>query len=368
MTVKRFGGREIFYAGICALCISTALSFQKESYKASSFKESLSPQATPSPVANQSPAQSPSSKETQTDIVKPLTWPPIVQAIVALIAFLFSVFWALYERREKKKAETAQTEAKKLGASLQQINLELDKKVESERVRAEQAEESLRKIGGELKNRIGYHIDKVEIKIYIDVDGNCHSRWFWGGISKTRSDVPLSRIPGKIRFSTPGALFKQYPTLSSEYKKKCEIEFIRQDSNLCEFQVKLKDTDSEFSYEYIADIDNAFCMSAEDLTELLSYKYEWFGLYINSVIENLVIKISFPSQYSPDDIQPCVCIGLVPAIESIDNSEVGKMRQGFKNAPGDASVSVTQPKIGYLYFIRWKPLPKRNVEMMKTST
>jgi hypothetical protein len=336
MTVKPLCRKGLPAIGLCVACGLFVLGFQKEFQEKRQFSENALPQAAASPLATPTSTPALSSSPTSSSFkLRDLL------DILGILAAIWGVYQHIISRREKKRAE-------------------------SEKIRAEQAEASLQRIGEELKERIGYQIGKLEIKVFItNYDGNCHSRWTWTDISKVRPDTALSRIPGRIRFSTPGCLFSKYPTLSSGYDRRYEIEFIRKDTNLCEFQVRVKEATNKISYEYISDIDKAFCMSEEDLAEQ-PYKYEWFGFHISSAIETLTIKVSFPSHYQPDNVQPDACIGMVPTDFS-DNSEVERIikNEGFKNESGDVSVTVSKPKIGYVYFIRWKPLPKKVVNSLK---
>jgi hypothetical protein len=120
------------------------------------------------------------------------------------------------------------------------------------------------------------------------------------------------------------------------------------------------------SYEYIADVNKAFCMTEEELQEQ-PYEYEWFGYHVISAIETLIINVSFPDYYKPPYIQPDAYMGFFPT-ESSDNSEVERIirEKGFSiGNNGAVSLAVNRPKIGYHYCVRWKPLPRTLVEAMK---
>jgi hypothetical protein len=120
------------------------------------------------------------------------------------------------------------------------------------------------------------------------------------------------------------------------------------------------------SYEYIVDINKAFCMANEELTERF-YEYEWFGYHVISAIEKFVIYLSFPDYYQPSDIQPDAYLGFFPT-ELSDNSEVERItnENGFKmERNGAVSMTVNRPKIGHHYCVRWKPLPIALVDVMR---
>ena len=138
----------------------------------------------------------------------------------------------------------------------------------------------------------------------------------------------------------------------------------RQDPNFCFFQVRVKEATNEISYGYTASIDKAFCMSEEELT---GQPYEYFGFHIEGAIENLVIKVTFPRHYKPDSVQSDVCIGDLVPTDVVYNSEVERIivDGGFRDEWSGASITVRKPKMGYLYFLRWRPLPKVVVEGMK---
>lgn len=291
----------------------------------------------------------------------------VVKAALALIALTFFALWALYEHKGKKKVRVALTEAKNQRDSLQQLNIELRKKIDSETMRADQAEEAYRKLSEDFEHRLEYRVSKLEIRVNIkDYDGYCHTRWIWTDITKKRPDAIISRMPGGLRFSTPGCSIKQYPLLSSRYERDYKLHIVTKEANFCEFYVHAIEPTDKMSYEYVADIDKAFCMGDEELTGRL-YEYEWFGYHVISAIEVLVINLSFPDYYKPTGIQPDAYLGFFPT-ELSDNSEVERIikEKGFDIAKNGAiSMTVNKPKIGHHYCVRWKPLPSVLVEAMR---
>jgi len=219
--------------------------------------------------------------------------------------------------------------------------------------------ESLKDVGTEIRNRSGYEVEEIEVHIVIrDLKGTCHVRWMNKNIKKARPGVTLSHIPGKLYFSRPDSSFVQWPTLSFKDQTKYEIEFIRQDSNFCEFHVVLNDfTGNSIGYEYTADAERAFYMSEEEIAGQ-QYPYEWFGIEaIFSAIERAVIKVYFPKGYHVNNIHPDACIGMRP-IGTSDRLEVERIIAGFERGEGEASLVVEKPKFGYIYYLRWKPLPE----------
>jgi pimeloyl-ACP methyl ester carboxylesterase len=213
----------------------------------------------------------------------------------------------------------------------------------------------------EMLNQIGFQVEQLEINLIIrDYHGNCDTRWNWRGV-RTISQGSRPRIPGRLRFYTPGASISQFPSLSREYNERYMIEYVEKNPYSCEFYIRPKVTSNEMSYEYTAEISKAFIMNQEDLVEYI-YKYEWFGFYISSVIETLTMNIYFPAYYRPNEIQLEACIGPTPD-DSGDGEEIKRVNKegGLRVESNDVLVTVKKPKIGYLYFVRWRPLPKEIV-------
>ncbi len=278
--------------------------------------------------------------------------------VIELVRAFIAADWSMLR---KTNSNTQQQEAEQTAASLQQVNIEHRERAELETTMAEQVKASYQNVGAEIRNRCGYEVGEMEIEIVIrDSEGACHVRWAYRNIKKTHPDITLSHIPGKLFFTPPDSSFTKWPTLSVKDERKYEIEFLRQDSNLCEFHVKVKDlTDSTISFEYTSEANKAFYMSEEKLAAQQSYPFEWFGIGATfAAIERLIIKIYFPKGYYVSSINADACIGLRPSGIS-DRTEVDRIRNsdGFIRDESEASLVVEQPKFGYIYFLRWKPLP-----------
>lgn len=232
-------------------------------------------------------------------------------------------------------------------------------RADSEKLRADE-------FGEVLIDRFGYQTGKLEIEASItNYNGDCDTKWAWTEIKKIHPDYPVSCIPGRIYFSTQGASFSKFPELLPEYAGNYEIEFLSKDTSRCLFQVRVKDDTSEIAFGYTASANRAFCMNEEELAEE-SFKDEWFGFHAIGIIENLSVKVFFPRHYKPDGVQPDVCIGTVPTGIS-DNDEIKRILKdgGFRIEPGEISLTVKKPRLGYLYYLRWRPLPEIVVEGMR---
>ncbi len=231
----------------------------------------------------------------------------------------------------------------------------------SEKLRADEFEEAI-------AGRFGHRVGKLEIEASItNYNGDCDTKWVWADIRSIYSGSPITSIPGRIHFSTQNASISEFPTLLPEYTNNYEIEFLSKGTKLCLFQVRVKEGANEIGsgYGYTASIERAFCMSEAELAEE-TLNYEWFGFAMTSIIENLSIKIAFPRPYKPDSVQFDVCIGLVPTdISDYDEIERVAKEGSFRNESGEISITVKKPKLGYLYFLRWRPLPKIIVDGMR---
>ncbi|HKX31285.1 MAG TPA: hypothetical protein VJ302_26590 [Blastocatellia bacterium] len=236
-----------------------------------------------------------------------------------------------------------------------------------EKARADSEKHRADEIGERLIDRVNYQVGKLEIQVNIsNYEGDCRTRWIWTGIRKVRPDAPIPYIRGRIGFSPSESAFSAFPQLMPEYDGQCEIRFLKQDPNFCEFQVWVKEITNEISFGYTASIDRAFCMK-EELLSGQFLKYEFFGFHVDGAIESLVIKVIFPFQYYPQNIQSEVCVGELIPTEISYSSEKDRINKegGFKNERGEASLIVKKPKMGHLYFLRWRPLPAIVVEGMR---
>jgi DNA-binding winged helix-turn-helix (wHTH) protein len=258
------------------------------------------------------------------------------------------------------KVESALTEVKNLVASLQQDNIELKEKLELEK-------EAYRKLKEDFKHRLGHRARQLEIRMRIEnYEGDCHCRWIWTDITDEPPDTVISRLYGSVYFSTPGCSFKQYPTLSANTKRGYKLEIVTKGTALCDFYVYPPEGIDSIYYEYIADANKAFCMSAEEL-EKMPYEYEWFGFHITVAIETLTIKVTFPEHYRPDYIQADAYLGFFPTNVS-DVAEIDRINinNWFKKESSEEfTLTVIKPKMGYKYCVRWKPLPGQLVDAMK---
>jgi hypothetical protein len=218
-------------------------------------------------------------------------------------------------------------------------------------------------LGKVINDRFGYQITTLEIRASItNYNGDCETRWTWTDIKKNHSESPTICIPGRLYFSTKGASFLQFPELLPQYTDNYELEFLSKDINRCLFQVRVKDNTGEIAFGYNASVVRAFCMHEEELAAE-SFKYEWFGFSATSIIDNMKIRVSFPDHYKPEGVRPEVCFGSVPS----DFREAGEIERivkdnGFRFEANEISLTVRKPKLGYLYFLRWLPLPKVVVE------
>lgn len=258
------------------------------------------------------------------------------------------------------KIESALTDAKNLIASLQQENIELQEKLELEKG-------AYKKLSEDFEHRLEYRVGKLEIRVTInDYDGYCHTRWICADITKKRPDAVISSMAGYLRFSTPDCSIKKYPVLSSHYNNDYKLNIVTRTTNSCEFYVHaIKPTD-KMSYEYVADIDHAFCMTSEELIGQ-RYEHEWYGYHVISAIEVLVINLYFPDSYIPTNIQLDAHIGYSPT-ELSNSSEIERIikENGFIiRENGTVSMIVNRPKINYRYSVRWQPLPSALVEVMR---
>jgi hypothetical protein len=302
-------------------------------------------------------------------------WEPAVVLVGLLSAFIVTD-WSISRKATERLAEIEQLQAKL--AEAQPSIIELRERLESEKTRAERAEATLQEVGEKLerlRDRIGYQIGKVEIRIYIlDFHGTCHVHYLWTDITRVRPDLTLDRVPGRLRFSAPGSIFSTYPKLTYEYIRKYDIEFLRREAAFCEFHVLLNGATNNISFEYTADIERAFRMSEGDLAgerhDEEQDEHEWYEFYISTAIESLTISVNFPRHYRPTITKPDAYVGFFPNNKS-DEAEVKRIIENgdfeFDSISGSALMTVTKPIIGHAYCIRWQPMPAPLVEAMRQS-
>lgn len=288
--------------------------------------------------------------------------PAPIELLLALSAFasLCLVSWIIRQHFELKR-ERVRTQS-----AVRQAEEETDR-AEYERLRAEAEKRRATQIGEALLDRVGFQVGDLEICIDItNYNGDCSSTWKWSDVRKVPSNAPLLHFPGRLSFSAPGCRFTEYPTMLPEYNGNFAIRFLRKDISDCEFQLELAREVQEIRYGYKATLSQAFIMSEEDLAAH-PYTYEWFGFYINLPIENLRVKLNFPPEYKPEALALDVCLGGYVPNEISDQTEIARILEdhGFRYKGVEASFTVRKPKMGYLYFLRWSPLPNVVVEAMK---
>ena len=274
------------------------------------------------------------------DILSPSTWPPgiwqVVGAIiVSLITNIFLISQKVYRWWNRRRGKTPENK---------------------EKLRADSLEAALLEINEEARQRIGYEIGELIQSVeIINKNGDCVIHYNYKDVKKVCSNAIISRIPGNIRYRTPGCLIRQLPKLSVDsILKGYEIDFIDRGDQTCDFDVIIPKKAKEIEFSYSVIIEKAHCMSKEELVG--SYPYEWTGRHIGTAYETLILEVKFPYDYSVPDVDYGVCSGWVPN-DSSYNKEVERIGEG-----GGIGVKMNQytlvmkrPKLGYVYFIRWRP-------------
>jgi hypothetical protein len=300
------------------------------------------------------------------------SWAQYLLAGIMSALWFLSFSYFLHHEKLQTQAERNRANQEALRATLA---LEEAKK---EKLRAAQ-------IGEVLINRVGFQVRSLEIQVDISTyEGNCNTIWKWSDVQSRKLIPPLMHFSGKISFDTPNCSFTEFPSLLPEYDQNYEIRFLIKEPTFCDFYTVRRFTEdpeagsnglvekkvsSEFSYGYKASISRGFMMDEEALANRPDQNYfEWFGFHIDLPLETLSIKISFPANFDPDELQYDVCIaGLTPNKER-DLSEVDRIvsENGFRREVDGLSLSVRRPKVGDLYYLRWTPPPKAVVKAMKT--
>lgn len=227
-----------------------------------------------------------------------------------------------------------------------------------------------------LKKRYGVSVAlnswRTEIK---DLSGAAVIRRGMRGIKVVREGaVKMDSFAGMVAPGAPGGKITKYPTLLDQRPKfhkdvKIRPKVKRPDYFLFDIVVKgsLTSYDGPLSFEHESEVSKLCLMTQEEVEAAYrgsDFPYEFAALRIELPSDKALIEVVFPEGFSPPEVNAGVFFG---DSESLHESELHRVRRGFKKTRRGARFSITNPVVGFNYLIAWMPPPRKIFDKLKAG-
>ncbi len=184
-----------------------------------------------------------------------------------------------------------------------------------------------------------------------------------------KGGVKIDKIPGMVASSTRGSKIIKYPSfINKKFPKAISMQHRVKKLNVNQFDIVIKGSLTQFDpaldVGYESTVSKFFLMTKEEVEKTYAGKdfpYEYIALRMEMPTTKTVLEISFPEGYSVD-LHPGVFFG---ESESMHDSELYKVRKGFKKTRRGARFTISKPLIGFNYLIYWESPSKQDFDKLK---
>jgi CAP12/Pycsar effector protein, TIR domain len=187
-----------------------------------------------------------------------------------------------------------------------------------------------------------------------------------------KGGVKIDKIAGMVAPGAPGGKITRYPAFVelSKFSKEVKIKTVVKRSNYYLFDIEIAGSltqyDSALSFEHESRVTKFCLMTKEEVEQAYrgkSFPYEYVALRIEMPTDKTLIEVVFPEGYSPT-IQPGVFFG---ESESLHDSELYRVRRGFRKVKRGARFAIIKPLVGFNYLIYWTPPMRKSFDKLRGS-